>query len=364
LSDVNTKIWRVDAAAAGDEWRDRLREAAACLRVGGLVAFPTETVYGLGADARDSRAVERIFLAKGRPQDNPLIVHAATVEDALALASSVGGAERRLAERFWPGPLTIVLPVRPGAVSPLVTAGLDTVAVRVPGHAVARELIALAGVPVAAPSANRSGRPSPTSAAHVLEDLAGRIDGIVDGGSAEVGLESTVAAVDRQGRVRILRPGGVTAEDLEAAGFQVAAEEESFSENDPASAPRSPGVKYRHYAPRGELTVVEGAPDAVRAYIAARLAEDAASGVRAAVLAFAPEREAAAAYAGAALVLSLAESRRAPAAAAKRLYAALRECDAAGIGKLYAESAPGGGGIGRALANRLHKAAEGRVVRV
>src|SRR5690606_6153629 len=197
-------------------------------------------------------------------------------------ALDVSDVERRLMEAFWPGPLTVVLPVRPGAVSPRVTAGLDTVAVRLPSHPVARELIALAGVPVAAPSANRSGRPSPTCADHVREDLNGRIDGIVDGGSADVGLESTVIQVDRaSGAVHILRPGGITAEALTDAGFTLAAA--------PAAeeAPRSPGVKDKHYAPQGRLRVIEGASDAVRAYIQARLAEDAASGLRTAVLAFA-----------------------------------------------------------------------------
>jgi len=358
MSDLRTKLWKIDVA--GPALREQLAGPAALLKSGGLVAFPTETVYGLGADARNTAAVERIFSAKGRPSDNPLIVHVASIADAEALAADVGETERRLMETFWPGPLTVVLPVRPGAVSPRVTAGLDTVAVRMPAHAVARELIALAGVPVAAPSANRSGRPSPTRAEHVREDLNGRIDGIVDGGSADVGLESTVAMVDSAtGAVRVLRPGGVSAEALASAGFAVAS---ASAEPDDADreAPRSPGVKYTHYAPKGELCVVEGAADAVRAYIEARLDADAAAGARTAVLAFADDGAAPPYRAD--KVIALAE-RGDTAAAAQRLYAALRECDAARAARLYAEAVDPQG-LGLAYMNRLRKAAAGRVVRV
>ncbi|TLS50505.1 threonylcarbamoyl-AMP synthase [Paenibacillus antri] len=363
MSDIRTKLWRVDARN-DSSLREQLLEASARLRDGGLVAFPTETVYGVGADARSTAAVERIFVAKGRPSDNPLIVHVATIEAAEALASEVGPVERRLMETFWPGPLTIVLPARPGAVSPRVTAGLDTVAVRLPSHPIARELIALSEVPVAAPSANRSGRPSPTRAEHVREDLNGRIDGIVDGGAADVGLESTVVLVDRpSGAVRVLRPGGVSAEALAAAGFVVASVDAGDAEAPDAAAPRSPGVKYKHYAPKGRLIVVEGAGDAVRAYIQARLDEDAAAGARAAVLAFAPAPGAAPAYRGAAKLVALAETPGDAATAAHRLYAALRDCDAAAIERLYAEAVDPSG-LGLAFMNRLRKAAGNRIVTV
>jgi len=354
---VTTKIWPIRFETS---LREQLLEASVRLRNGGLVAFPTETVYGLGADARDTAAVERIFAAKGRPSDNPLIVHVATIADAEAIASRVGAVERRLMERFWPGPLTIVLPVRPGAVSPRVTAGLDTVAVRLPAHDVARELIALAGVPVAAPSANRSGRPSPTRADHVREDLNGRIDGIVDGGDADVGLESTVVMVEPDGAVRVLRPGGVSAEALAAAGFAVARGGAGEAAADEAAAPRSPGMKYTHYAPQGELCVVEGAADAVRAYIQARLDADAAAGRRTAVLAFAGEGGAAPPY-RADRVVALA-ARGDTATAAKRLYAALRDCDADRVERLYAEAVDASG-LGEAFMNRLRKAAGGHVLR-
>ena len=363
MSDIRTKLWRVDPRD-DESLREQLLEASARLREGGLVAFPTETVYGVGADARSTAAVERIFVAKGRPSDNPLIVHVATIAAAEALAVDVSGAERRLMETFWPGPLTIVLPARPGAVSPRVTAGLDTVAVRLPSHPVARELIALAGVPVAAPSANRSGRPSPTRADHVREDLMGRIDGIVDGGAADVGLESTVVMVDRgSGAVRVLRPGGVSAEMLEAAGFVVASVDAGDAEASDAAAPRSPGVKYTHYAPKGRLTVVEGAADAVRAYIQAALDADAANGARTAVLAFAPAPGAAPAYRGATKLVALADAPGDATTAAHRLYAALRDCDAARIERLYAEAVDPSG-LGLAFMNRLRKAAGNRVVTV
>ncbi|MEW6048828.1 MAG: L-threonylcarbamoyladenylate synthase, partial [Bacillota bacterium] len=223
-----------------------LRQAGRVIRDGGLVAFPTETVYGLGADALSDRAVQRIFEAKGRPADNPLIVHVASVEAVgdLAFPDPFGRWEM-LARRFWPGPLTLVLPCRP-VVSRAVTAGLGTVAIRMPRHAVALGLIDAAGRPVAAPSANRSGRPSPSSASHVLEDLDGRIEWVLDGGPTGVGVESTV--LDLCGEVPVvLRPGGVGLEALTDALGEVKLAGEEVA---PGEAPRSPGLKYRHYAPR------------------------------------------------------------------------------------------------------------------
>ncbi|MEI2400620.1 L-threonylcarbamoyladenylate synthase, partial [Paenibacillus phytohabitans] len=196
--------------------REAIAAAAAMLRSGGTVAFPTETVYGLGADARNTPAVEAVFAAKGRPSDNPLIVHIARREELEGLVLEVAPVASALMNAFWPGPLTLVLPVRPGVLSPLVTAGLDTVGVRMPDHPVALALLRAAECPVAAPSANRSGRPSPTLAAHVMEDLAGYIGGVLDGGAAGVGLESTVVQVQPDGTVAVLRPGGITAEQLAA----------------------------------------------------------------------------------------------------------------------------------------------------
>ena len=440
--DTKTKLWPADDAA--------LAEAARTLREGGIVAFPTETVYGLGADARNPEAVRRVFEAKGRPSDNPLIVHIADRKQLEELALPFGRTEERLMDAFWPGPLTIVLTVRPGAVAPQVTAGLDTVAVRMPAHPVALRLIAAAGCPVAAPSANRSGRPSPTLAAHVREDLDGRIDGIVDGGPAEVGLESTVVMV-AGGRIHVLRPGGVTREALaEAAGCEVVvdgvagvgedegrdgigcgtggvesggeygaaggrtsgaddglrsgdahaagsgaddgsrsgdahaagsgADDGSRSGDERAggsgaddgsrsgaeragdsggiSAPRSPGVKYAHYAPRGEMTLVIGERGAVRDYIGREAATARAAGCRTGVLAW---EEHAAEYDADAVVVCGSLAR--PEEAARRLYAALREFDERGIGRIWAEGCPPEG-IGLALMNRLAKASGGRIVRV
>ena len=382
-------------------------QAAAVLREGGTVAFPTETVYGLGADARDSSAVARIFEAKGRPSDNPLIVHIAHRDQLADIALPCGAIERALMDAHWPGPLTIVLPVKPGAVSPRVTAGLDTVAVRMPAHPVALRLIAEAGCPVAAPSANRSGRPSPTTAAHVREDLDGLIDGLVDGGPAEVGLESTVVEVDG-GVVRVLRPGCVTVEQLcAAAGCEVVLDESlrlqglqaagvdapeqlaggsergtggreaaeataatiaedvaveggiaAVQQHSPA--PRSPGMKYAHYAPRGEMTLALGAADAVRAYIAREATAARALGLRTGVLTY---DEHAAAYADAADVVQSCGRLAQPLEAAQRLYAALRAFDEQAVERIWAEGVEAEG-IGLALMNRLAKAAGGRVVRV
>ncbi|MFC5647772.1 L-threonylcarbamoyladenylate synthase [Paenibacillus solisilvae] len=387
-----TTLWQVDDY---DSRESGLEEAAALLRTGGTVAFPTETVYGLGADARSTAAVERIFAAKGRPADNPLIVHIAELSQLDELVPPPGPLAKRLMERFWPGPLTLVLPVIPGAVSPRVTAGLATVAVRMPAHPVALALIAAAGCPVAAPSANRSGRPSPTLASHVLADLGGRIDGIVDGGAAGVGLESTVVEIDGD-TVRILRPGGVTAEALREIGAHVAYDaaaapgsrggaaplapsaaaalpQPAGSGRPPgtiepagggeahaatAAAPRSPGMKYAHYAPQGLMQLVKGEASAVAAYIQAAVRTAQSQGERTGVLAFA---EHAAAYdADHVLVVgSLAQLET----AAHGLYAALRAFDERGVQRIWAEACPEEG-IGHALMNRLVKAAGHQIVSI
>jgi L-threonylcarbamoyladenylate synthase len=229
--------------------------AVELLRAGKLVAFPTETVYGLGANALDPEAVRAIFTAKGRPADNPLIIHIAHPQDLTLLAVQIPPCATPLIDRFMPGPLTLVLQRSP-IVSDAVTAGLDTVAVRIPEHPVARRLIELAGIPIAAPSANRSGRPSPTTAAHVLEDLAGLIPMIVDGGTCDFGLESTV--LDITGPIPvILRPGAVSAEDIIATIGPIQ-NFDSLGSAASISAPRSPGMKYRHYAPKTPLQIAEG----------------------------------------------------------------------------------------------------------
>jgi len=227
-------------------------EAARIIRGGGLVAFPTETVYGLGANALDPEAVERIFKAKGRPQDNPIIVHIARVEDARKLVLYFPPVAKRLADRFWPGPLTMILP-KSKKVPYETTAGLDTVALRMPAHPVALALLKAAKVPVAAPSANVSGRPSPTTAAHVVHDLSGRIDAILDGGPARIGVESTVLDLTSK-TPTVLRPGGIGIEELR----KVLGKVNIYHAGKSAKRPRAPGMKYRHYAPKAPIILVEG----------------------------------------------------------------------------------------------------------
>lgn len=364
-----TKHWVVPVQYDPDS--PAIREAAALIRAGQTVAFPTETVYGLGADARQPEAVEAIFAAKGRPSDNPLIVHISSLEQLDELAERVDDLSMKLARTFWPGPLTLVLPVKEGAVSSRVTAGLDTVAVRMPDHPVALSLIAAAGCPIAAPSANRSGRPSPTLAAHVREDLDGRIAGILDGGPTGVGIESTVVQADAaSGRLHLLRPGGITREQLEkVAGMPIVSpgldatsrETRLLEERDgqDTSAPRSPGMKYTHYAPRGTLTVVQGSTwEAVRDYIQRQIDLASAAGHRTGVLA---PREHAGAY-RADLVLACG-SLDDPAAIARELFANLRKFDEANIGFMFSE-AISEEGMGLAVMNRLIKAAGHRIVQL
>lgn len=331
---MHTELCQADDAS--------IRRAAALLRAGELVAFPTETVYGLGADALNGEAAARIFAAKGRPADNPLIAHIAG-ESGLAglIAGEPCACARKLMRAFWPGPMTLIFPKSP-RVPREVTAGLDTVAVRMPSHPVARALISAAQTPIAAPSANRSGRPSPTTAAHVLEDMEGRIPLILDGGPCEVGLESTVVDVTGA-RPRILRPGGVTLEMLEGIVGDVDVDEGVLHQLQAGSQARSPGMKYKHYAPKGEVTIVTGpraAQEIARLY-------DAADG-RAAILAFSQ------ADYGARRVYRL---KNAPG----ELFAALRQLDEDGMETIYAEDVPTTG-VGLAVMNRLMRAAAFRVV--
>ena len=239
---------------------DTYELASGILKNGGLVAFPTETVYGLGADGLNGAAVAKIFEAKGRPADNPLILHIADKEQILPLTAGLNENARALMDTFWPGPLTIVVP-RSDLVPDIVTAGLDTVAVRMPSHPVAAALIRASGCPIAAPSANVSGKPSPTNAQDVAEDMTGKVAGILDGGSCGIGVESTV--VDTTSPVpTILRPGGITREMLEERLGAV--EIDPALNGDPALKPKAPGMKYRHYAPQAPVYLYEGAQAAQR----------------------------------------------------------------------------------------------------
>ena len=299
------------AGSPDPERHPAIREAAAILRRGGLVAFPTETVYGLGADAGSAAAVDEIFAVKGRPADNPVIVHVADLDAAARVGDLEDAAVARLLRRFWPGPLTVVVAAREPYRS-AACRGLDTVAVRMPAHPVARALIRAAGRPIAAPSANLSGRPSPTRAAHVLEDLGGRIPLILDGGPCAVGIESTV--LDLSGpRPAILRPGAVRAADVAAAGLAVAEAED-------AGPARSPGTRYLHYRPRAPV-VVAGAdvpPAALRRLVRA-VADRLGDGRRIGLVATRGELDADADL--------LAVDRSAPGSLARHLYDDLRSMD-------------------------------------
>ena len=240
-------------------------EAAAILRRGGLLGIPTETVYGLGADALNEDAVRRIFEAKGRPQDNPLIIHVPSADWLERYCQNVPAAAYRLAEKFWPGPLTMILKRKP-AVPDRVTAGLDTVGMRCPDHMVTRAIIAAAGVPVAAPSGNTSGRPSPTCLADMREDMDGKIDAIFDGGPCRVGVESTIIDLTCQ-PPRLLRPGGLPLEALQEVLGEVAVDKAVVSLLKDGEKPKAPGMKYRHYAPKAPVTVFTGDPAKSAQYI-------------------------------------------------------------------------------------------------
>jgi len=332
---------------------EAIARAADCLRAGGLVAFPTETVYGLGVNALDRAAVTRLFTAKGRPATDPLIVHVTSVDAIAPLAAHISDDVRRLAERFWPGPLTLVLK-RSARIPDEVTAGLDTVAIRIPRHPVARAILEAAAIPVAAPSANLFSRPSPTTAAHVLEDLDRRIDLIVDGGATTVGVESTV--LDMTGIVpTILRPGAVTREMLQHVLPRV---DEHLGSLPAADAQRAPGMLEKHYSPRTPLTLYEGI-DAVDLLINdARSAV--ASGKRVGLLVAPGDLEQHAALARHCIVRELG-----PASGdiARGLYASLRELDAAALDAIFARAFRDEGGLGGAIADRLRRAAAGRIVR-
>ena len=275
---MNTKIF--------DTSINSIRKAAELLTCGGLIAFPTETVYGLGADALNPDAVAAVYDAKGRPSDNPMIVHIAAPEDMRMLTDDVTPDMRLLMDAFWPGPLTIVVNKRK-VVPYRTTGGLDTVAVRMPDNETALELISTAGCPVAAPSANLSGKPSPTRAEDVIRDMDGRIHGIIAGEPCRVGIESTV--LDMTGDVpTILRPGMITAEQIqEVLGGQVAYDKALYENpEDENFKPKAPGMKYKHYAPEAEMVIVAGAREAVEAEIARLKAEKEAEGLKTEVLLF------------------------------------------------------------------------------
>ncbi|MGI6264853.1 MAG: L-threonylcarbamoyladenylate synthase [Acutalibacteraceae bacterium] len=321
--------------------------AAELLRRGEAVGIPTETVYGLAADATNEAAVAKIFAAKGRPQDNPLIVHVAAFEEIEPLVAAIPDTARRLADAFWPGPLTMIFP-RSSRIPASVCGGLDTVGIRLPAHPVARALIRQSGRPLAAPSGNLSGRPSPTTAAHMLEDMNGRIPAIVDGGESGVGLESTVISLTEDA-VRILRPGGITPDMLKSVVTTVDVDPAVTAPLETGAKAASPGMKYKHYAPRAKVTLLRGGAAAFAAYVNARAGEHPTA------LCFDGEE-------GALTVPTLTYGKRRDAAEqAHRLFDALRRLDEEGATRVYA-ACPAADGVGLAVYNRILRAAGFEVI--
>ncbi len=337
---METRIFRMTEWAAED---DMLQEAATILQSGGLVVFPTETVYGLGANGLDAKAAARIFKAKDRPQDNPLILHVATPSELDLYCKDIPFSARVLTERFWPGPLTLVLHRR-DIIPDVITAGLDTVAVRCPDHPIARALIRKAGIPLAAPSANRSGRPSPTHFSHVWEDMQGRVEGIIDGGDCRVGVESTVLDLTET-PPRLLRPGGIPLETLEEVLGEISVDTALLRQMEEGERPKAPGMKYRHYAPKAPVTVLCGTPAETAVWISNRI------GQKTGVLCFSE-------YVGCfpdATVRSFGNADH-PEEQARMLFHALRSFDETDVTEIYAQC-PNETGLGLAVSNRLKKAA-------
>ncbi len=319
-------------------------QAAALLRAGHPVGMPTETVYGLAANAFDPEAVKRIFAAKGRPADNPLIVHIADMEDWAPLVKEIPPLAQALAERFWPGPLTIILP-KNDRIPSETSGGLDTVGVRLPAHPLAQDLIRAAGFPLAAPSANRSGSPSPTCASHVIQDLDGRIPAVLDGGLCICGIESTVVSLDDDRTVRVLRPGFVTPEQLGEIAPKVIVDDGVLAELAPDRPAASPGMKYKHYAPNTAVILVKGSAASVLSYIASQYNEgDAALVFDSDLPAYAEKGIRAYAY---------GDSDDARGA---QLFHHLRKMDKMGLQRILIR-APRTDGIGLAVYNRLIRAA-------
>lgn len=352
---MKTKIVKIDSEkstfSAHEE--NALKEAGEILRRGGLVAFPTETVYGLGGDALNKESSCKIYAAKGRPSDNPLIVHIAEIDALYEIAKDVDETVLKIAHAFWPGPLTIIL-AKKDVVPAETTGGLQTVAVRLPSCPAARKMISYAGGYVAAPSANVSGRPSPTVAKYVIEDMDGRIDMIIDGGEVGIGLESTIldlTVVPPQ----ILRPGYITQDMLNEVLGEVDVDK-TILDDTTGLAPKAPGMKYRHYAPKGELTIVAGAGDDVIAYINEQTAHMVQGGKKTGVIATGENFD----KYNAEIVKNLG-NRADESSVARNLYRVLREFDDEVVQVIYSESFSEGG-MGQAIMNRLLKAAGHKVI--
>ena len=332
-----------------------IMQAGEIIRSGGLVAFPTETVYGLGGDGLNPDSSRKIYAAKGRPSDNPLIIHIYRMEDLDLLVKEIPDSAKKLAEAFWPGPLTMILP-KADVVPKETTGGLDTVAVRMPSHKVALAFIKAAGGFVAAPSANLSGKPSPTLAKYVLEDMDGRIDMIIDGGDIAIGLESTI--VDLTGDVpMILRPGYITLDMLKDVLGEVTMDP-TLMDGDCKERPKAPGMRYRHYAPKGDMLIIEGEPEKVVEEINTLVKESHQKGYKTGVIATAENAEKYRAD-----VVKVVGNRGDDTAIAASLYRILREFDDEEVDAIYSESFAADG-IGQAIMNRLLKAAGHKYIKI
>ncbi|WP_102348228.1 L-threonylcarbamoyladenylate synthase [Bacillus sp. Marseille-P3661] len=348
MADKDTKHWIVDKEKEQLTSNPQVKAAALWITDDEVVAFPTETVYGLGANALSDQAISKIYEAKGRPSDNPLIVHISNQNQLNELVSDIPEQAELLINAFWPGPLTIIFKDK-GIVSEKVTAGLSTVAIRMPDHPVALALIESAKLPLAAPSANLSGRPSPTKAEHVLHDLHGRIAGVLDGGSTGIGLESTVIDCT-QNPPMILRPGGVTKEQLEEVVGQVAVDAALLAED---QAPKSPGMKYTHYAPEAPLTIIEGTPQFLQSFVD----KEKSAGKKVGVLTTEENQQ----QYDADVVIACGY-REDLHTVAQKLYDTLRMFDERSVDVIFSEAFPREG-VGEALMNRLSKAASGQMIR-
>lgn len=325
---------------------ENLALAAEIINNGGLVAFPTETVYGLGADGLNETAVKKIYIAKGRPSDNPLILHIQDISEITPLTLEINSTAKKLMDTFWPGPMTLVFK-KSSLIPSVISGGLDTVAIRLPENKIARELIKLAKTPIAAPSANTSGKPSPTKASHVFDDLNGKIDMIIDGGNCDIGLESTVIDVTTISPV-ILRPGGVTFEDIFELFPDVTYDKHlTLDTITDTVKPKSPGMKYKHYAPKGDLYILDGDLDKIREYITNNKDENTAIFT----------------FDGIDFDLPYVKSLGDTSSGSKLLFNLLRECDDNDITKIFALM-PDKKGVGFALYNRMFKAAGGKVIKL
>lgn len=339
---METKMWTVDKDVDNLKTYPQIIEAAEKLKQDEVVAFPTETVYGLGGNAKSDEAVSKIFEAKGRPGDNPLIVHISSQEQIHSFVKEIPEKAKRLMDAFWPGPLTIILEKNAGVLSDKATAGLSSVAVRMPDHPVARALIEASGLPLAAPSANLSGKPSPTAAGHVADDLTGRIAGIVDGGPTGVGLESTVVDCTADVPV-ILRPGGVTREQLESVVGEVSTDP-ALKDGD--QAPKSPGMKYRHYAPNAPFYLVDGTCEQIQQLVQ----EKRNQGLKVGVMTTKENQD----FYDANVVIACGERNNLE-TVAETLYDTLRSFNNEELDIIFGEIFPEHG-IGQAIMNRLSKA--------